>query len=267
VGRPASDERLLDRAPAGHELLVLREEVRRRNGRPEGWTGARVGLPRPLRARAIERGTRAIERGTVDPFPARRGRRARSRLEPAARTRARASAAVAWPIPGWTPRRSGSSGSIAALPRGSIPGSWIVPPVLVASALRRPGVRWPRAAGSRDSRTGAARPRRSIPWTTARSSRPPSEVAGLPSPRTSGRPGPAAIAVRSRPFPVVVARPPETEPTFRAAIGATFRPGGTVGSGWTALGRPPRAARRIRASARSRSRAGTAPDVAPGSSP
>ena len=87
MGRSACDEGLLDRAPAGDELLVVRQEVGRWDGGPEALIGAGPVRPRAvLRRPARSWSTRpeAVRAGAVESFSGRRARRARPRRVPAA---------------------------------------------------------------------------------------------------------------------------------------------------------------------------------------
>ena len=102
TSRSSSDERLLDRATSGNELLVLAEEVRWRDGRSERWRRTRGRLPLAVRSRSVETGSigtgspevgsigsRSILIGALEASPVRGWARGAWPLaEPAALTRA-----------------------------------------------------------------------------------------------------------------------------------------------------------------------------------
>jgi len=79
MGRSAGDECLLDRTASGNQLLVVREQIRRWNGRAERGSLANIGLPCAIGWRTVDAGplnagpirAGSILTRTVEAFPAR----------------------------------------------------------------------------------------------------------------------------------------------------------------------------------------------------
>jgi hypothetical protein len=136
MGRSPGHEGFLDRATAGDELLVLSQEVRRRDSRAERGSRTRPGLPRailggtpipgPVRPRPVETllvetrsvAVRAILAGTVEASTVwSRAKRARSGPK-AALASPGGSTSEGWPSPARArPGRSTTSTAVVPLPR------------------------------------------------------------------------------------------------------------------------------------------------------